>query len=888
MMMKKHILFFVCFLYGTFLVSITAQEYSTSISKPFDKLIKKGDLFHQDVQWEITSQHISSTSQINHIYFNQTLNGLQILNTESSIHLFSDGNELTSNINFIKDCSKRSIGRSTPSIGAKVAIELVAKQLAYRITEPLKLISKKQNKSQETTFSDGGISKNNISAKLKYWKNENEELVLVWQIHLLEPSLEHSWEVFTDASTGTILNKIDGVINCNFVSTEDSQKPLDYNKNLYDIPNYKEPESFSNCEECYEVLAMSLESAYFGSRSVVVKPANNIASPFGWHDTDGNPGPEFYTTIGNNVDAYIGNPENYEYRPNGGGYLDFTEYDFNEEFTVNNRFQNASITNLFYWGNIVHDVSYIYGFDEASGNFQQNNYNRGGLGNDPIGIIGQNEIDLCNASFINYRDGDSSFIKMNACGTKDGSFDNVVLIHEYAHGISIRLNNGGNGGNCFSNDEGIGEGIADWYGLMFTLSPSDIGTTPRGFATYLFDEGPNGEGVRPFPYSTDMSVNPLTYESIKEYNAFHHVGSVWGTILWDLTWKLIDEYGFDENIYNFTGDVNQDAGNIMAMAIVTEALKLQPCFPGFVDARNAIFYANQVIYGGYNECILWEVFARRGLGESAYQGSPFDFSDGFEAFDLPSKEAEFDFSLDNICANTEVISNLRGGSPPGGVYSGLGVKDDNNGRTFSFDPGIAGLGIHTITYEVPDTRCSVASFAETTIDVVIDEISPNIFCFNDVSVTIPLNEEFYEIIDFSDRIQYNDNCFSSPTISQQPVAGIPLGVGTINMNMKATDTAGNEVVCSFKLTVEKEVKEGEDILEIYPNPVTSEITLSSYKEIESLTTYIFDINGRLIQNKQFNYFGFENKLNVENLSPGMYFLKIKSDTVNIVKQIIKK
>jgi extracellular elastinolytic metalloproteinase len=87
------------------------------------------------------------------------------------------------------------------------------------------------------------------------------------------------------------------------VINEDSQKSLNYNNNLFDIPNYKEPESISNCAECSEVLPMSLESAYFGSRSVVVKPANNMASPFGWHDTDGNPGPEFYTTIGNNVNT---------------------------------------------------------------------------------------------------------------------------------------------------------------------------------------------------------------------------------------------------------------------------------------------------------------------------------------------------------------------------------------------------------------------------------------------------------------------------------------------------------------------------------------------------------------------------------------------------------
>jgi extracellular elastinolytic metalloproteinase len=41
-------------------------------------------------------------------------------------------------------------------------------------------------------------------------------------------------------------------------------------------------------------------------------------------------------------------------------------------------YQSAAITNLFYWNNLMHDVWYQYGFDDASGNFQQNNYGRGG------------------------------------------------------------------------------------------------------------------------------------------------------------------------------------------------------------------------------------------------------------------------------------------------------------------------------------------------------------------------------------------------------------------------------------------------------------------------------------------------------------------------------
>jgi hypothetical protein len=73
----------------------------------------------------------------------------------------------------------------------------------------------------------------------------------------------------------------------------------------------------------------------------------------------------------------------------------------------------------------------------------------------------------------------------------------------------------------------------------------------------------------------------------------------------------------------------------MAIQLITDGLKLQPCSPGFVDARNAILLADQNNNGGANQCLLWEAFAKRGLGFSASQGSSGNRSDGTQAFDLP-------------------------------------------------------------------------------------------------------------------------------------------------------------------------------------------------------------------------------------------------------------
>jgi hypothetical protein len=45
---------------------------------------------------------------------------------------------------------------------------------------------------------------------------------------------------------------------------------------------------------------------------------------------------------------------------------------------------NASITQLFYTNNLIHDLFSRYGFDEVSGNFQDYNFGRGGLGDDAV------------------------------------------------------------------------------------------------------------------------------------------------------------------------------------------------------------------------------------------------------------------------------------------------------------------------------------------------------------------------------------------------------------------------------------------------------------------------------------------------------------------------
>ena len=210
----------------------------------------------------------------------------------------------------------------------------------------------------------------------------------------------------------------------------------------------------------------------------------------------------------------------------------------------------------------------------------------------------------------------------------NGSVDNGTIIHEYTHGITNRLTGGASNNFCLNNNEQMGEGWSDFFALALTATSSDSGTDSRGISTFLQRETNDGKGIRDFPYSTDLNVNPYTYKDIGNARIPHGLGAVWCAMLWDLHWAMVDEYGFSSDFYN------GDLGNNRAIQLVMDGLKMQPCDPGFVDARNAILQADQIRYNGENKRLIWEVFARRGLGFSADQGSN-DGVDAFEAFDLP-------------------------------------------------------------------------------------------------------------------------------------------------------------------------------------------------------------------------------------------------------------
>lgn len=63
---------------------------------------------------------------------------------------------------------------------------------------------------------------------------------------------------------------------------------------------------------------------------------------------------------------------------------------------------------------------------------------------------------------------------------------------------------------------------------------------------------------------------------------------------------------------------------------------------------------------------------------------------------------------DTLCIEEGIVTNISGGSPLGGIYSGSGVIDNSNGLNFNFDPSLSGTGLHLVTYQYQEieTGCS--------------------------------------------------------------------------------------------------------------------------------------------------------------------------------------
>lgn len=414
------------------------------------------------------------------------------------------------------------------------------------------------------------------------------------------------------------------------------------------------------------------------------------------------------TTTGNFVDAYADrdgdNSPDAGSRPTAGAGEDFTfPVDLSQAPST---YQDASVANLFFWNNRMHNFFYRLGFDEQSGNFQMDNFGLGGSGGDPVMAETQDNASpadpdddpsLCNANMSTPgADGGSPRMQMFECDrstpNRDSSFDAVVIAHEYTHGVHTRL-------VPTTGNQRANEGWSDYFGLSAVAEPGDAYDGSYGVGNYLF----NNSGIRSNPYSTRLDVYLRRFSDINDVAScatkvcsndstqscsedadcggdsdtcdavacqfhedcdsppndidlgictvgVHRTGEIWANALWIARMHLIAKHGFA-------------AGDRRMNQMVIDGMKLSPDNPTFLDGRDAILAADQLNHGGQHSCLIWDAFAKMGMGFSALTTDVNDINP-LEAFDMPAEcspqlQLDSDTQFGGICLAETSTKSLK-------------------------------------------------------------------------------------------------------------------------------------------------------------------------------------------------------------------------------------
>ena len=127
------------------------------------------------------------------------------------------------------------------------------------------------------------------------------------------------------------------------------------------------------------------------------------------------------------------------------------------------------LLNIFYYCNYMHDFLLIFGFDEASGNFQQMNFTHTGSERDPVRARAHSGAVNGTANMSTGPDGLPPLMNMGlvVSSGKHTALDADVVFHEYVHGLTNRLVGGRLNGHSLDKLQsgGMGEGWSDYYAL---------------------------------------------------------------------------------------------------------------------------------------------------------------------------------------------------------------------------------------------------------------------------------------------------------------------------------------------------------------------------------------------------------------------------------------
>ncbi|HKE51092.1 MAG TPA: M36 family metallopeptidase, partial [Actinomycetes bacterium] len=286
---------------------------------------------------------------------------------------------------------------------------------------------------------------------------------------------------------------------------------------------------------------------------------------------------------------------------------------------------------------------------------------------------------------------DDPFLKANGGDPAD------IVYHEYTHGLSNRLVVDALGNSTLGSVQAgsMGEAWSDWYAMDFLVKDGfERDTATEGeliIGKYVEFGGQNLIRTQPVdcavgstspacPGTPGGGPGGYTYGDFGRIIGgpeVHADGEIWAETLWDLRKQL---------------------GSRLTESLVTRAMELAPSNPSFLDMRNSILQADQVVNNGRANTTIWQVFSHRGMGffAAAVDG---DDSNPVEDFSLPPAPNTPTGTL------TGRVLDQDTGAPVAGILVGFG------GHASGFPGDFAALtnasGIYTINGIFPGTYAGV-------------------------------------------------------------------------------------------------------------------------------------------------------------------------------------
>lgn len=204
---------------------------------------------------------------------------------------------------------------------------------------------------------------------------------------------------------------------------------------------------------------------------------------------------------------------------------------------------------------------------------------------------------------------------------RDAGLDNSLVIHEWGHFLNNRLLS-----ISGTQSHGMDEGWADFLSLLALTHEDDVANIDGAFPISVYATNRKNApyfGIRRAPYSTNMTINGLTFKHIADGEALpttmpiafgsdgadnsevHATGEVWASMLWEGYVGLIKD-----SRHSFS------QAQILMKQYLVASLKATPANPNFVEARDALLSVVAASDSIDSQTFL-NGFAKRGLGIGA-------------------------------------------------------------------------------------------------------------------------------------------------------------------------------------------------------------------------------------------------------------------------------